>query len=134
LDPWALLLVGYDYRIRDIAEDANVWADLLPRWGSTSSICTIFRMPLKVAPPNFVLPTLEDIKQLQEAAVQERNQLPLTVWGGLGTSGRRPYASQALCSGLLSDSWSLWGGDNLAATEATFLVERNGQGSKFLCG
>ena len=28
LDRWALVLMGYDYRIRDIAWDDNVWADL----------------------------------------------------------------------------------------------------------
>jgi hypothetical protein len=54
---WALLLMGYDYRIRDIAGDDNVLADLLSRWGNTPAICAIFRAPLKAAPledPNFV--------------------------------------------------------------------------------
>ncbi len=84
LDPWALLLMGYDYRIRDIAGDDNVWADLLSRWGSTPTICAIFRVPLKAAPledPNFVWPTLEEIKQLPDVAVQERSQLLLTQRG-----------------------------------------------------
>jgi hypothetical protein len=70
LEQWALLLMGHDYCIRDIAGDANVWADLLSRWRSTLSICVIFRAPLKAAPleyPNFAWSTLEDITQLQKA-------------------------------------------------------------------
>ncbi len=61
LDRWALLLMGYDYRIRNIAGDDNVWADLLSRRGSTPAICAIFRVPLKAThleDPNFVWPTL----------------------------------------------------------------------------
>jgi hypothetical protein len=49
-DRSALLLMGYDYRIRDIAGDANVWADLLSTWGSTPPICATFWVPLKAAP------------------------------------------------------------------------------------
>ncbi|KAH9117954.1 hypothetical protein LEN26_012317 [Aphanomyces euteiches] len=51
LDRWALLLMGYDYTIYDIAGGANVWADLLSRWGTNSpTICPIVHVPLKISP------------------------------------------------------------------------------------
>jgi hypothetical protein len=61
--------MDYDYRIWDIAGDDNVWIDLLSRWGSTPASCAIFRAPLKAAPledPNFVWPTLEEIKHAKQ--------------------------------------------------------------------
>jgi hypothetical protein len=61
-DRWTFLLMGYEYRISDITDEANVWADLLSRWGSMKTVCAIHRVPVKVYPlqdPDFGWPTLE---------------------------------------------------------------------------
>jgi hypothetical protein len=51
LQRWALLLMGYHYTIFDIAGKANVWADLLSRWGSArSSICAIHLADVPLSP------------------------------------------------------------------------------------
>ncbi|KAF0739334.1 hypothetical protein Ae201684_004903 [Aphanomyces euteiches] len=69
LERWALLLMGYHYVIHDIPGEANVWADLLSRWGSSlPSICAIVREPLLVSPlmsDQFVWPSLEAIAEVQ---------------------------------------------------------------------
>jgi hypothetical protein len=52
--------------------------------GQYASYLRYFRVPLNAAPledPNFVWPTVEEIKQLQDVAVQERSQLLLTQRG-----------------------------------------------------
>jgi hypothetical protein len=52
--------------------------------GQYSLYFCYFRVPLKAAPledPNFIWPTLTEIKQLQNVAVQERSQLLLTQRG-----------------------------------------------------
>ncbi|KAF0712314.1 hypothetical protein As57867_004858, partial [Aphanomyces stellatus] len=86
LDRWALLLMGYDYTIYDIAGDVNVWADLLSRWGTDAQlICPIVHVPLKISPlrsPEFVWPTMAEIV---EAQVQAASEL---LDGTAGTSGQ----------------------------------------------
>jgi hypothetical protein len=72
LDQWAMLLMGYEYRIKDIAGDDNVWAELLSRWGRVHQGCAIFRVPLKISPllgKEFVWPTALEVQSVQEAAV-----------------------------------------------------------------
>ncbi|KAF0728670.1 hypothetical protein Ae201684_013628 [Aphanomyces euteiches] len=75
LDRWALLLMGYDYTIYDIAGEANVWADLLSRWGTNSpTICPIVHVPLKISPlrnEEFVWPSMAEIVDAQLRAVGE---------------------------------------------------------------
>jgi hypothetical protein len=74
LDRWALLLMGYDYRIKDIAGDDNVWADLLSRWGRVRNVCAIFRVPLKISPlmdKEFVWPTVDEVQRIQEVYVEK---------------------------------------------------------------
>ncbi|KAF0721721.1 hypothetical protein Ae201684_018961 [Aphanomyces euteiches] len=69
LERWALLLMGYHYVIHDIPGEANVWADVLSRWGSSlPSICAIVRRPLLVSPlmsGQFVWPSLAAIAEVQ---------------------------------------------------------------------
>ncbi|KAF0744145.1 hypothetical protein Ae201684_001287 [Aphanomyces euteiches] len=75
LDRWALLLMGYDYTIYDIAGEANVWADLLSRWGTNSpTICPTVHVPLKISPlrnEEFVWPSMAEIVDAQLRAVGE---------------------------------------------------------------
>jgi RNase H-like domain found in reverse transcriptase/Integrase zinc binding domain len=71
LERWALLLMGYSYTIHDIAGEANVWADLLSRWGSSlKTICALQRVPLLVSPlrsQQFTWPTTVTIAESQAA-------------------------------------------------------------------
>ncbi|KAF0774600.1 hypothetical protein AaE_001700 [Aphanomyces astaci] len=61
--------MGYSYEIHDIPGEANVWADLLSRWGSPlKSICAISQEPLLVSPlrsESFKWPTLLAIATTQ---------------------------------------------------------------------
>ncbi|KAH9150893.1 hypothetical protein AeRB84_006365, partial [Aphanomyces euteiches] len=67
--------MGYDYTIYDIAGEANVWADLLSRWGRNSpTICPIVHVPLKISPlrnKEFVWPSMVEIVDAQLRAVGE---------------------------------------------------------------
>ena len=37
LEHWAMFLRCFTYKVKHIAGDANVWADMLSRWGATGS-------------------------------------------------------------------------------------------------
>ncbi|KAH9115474.1 hypothetical protein LEN26_012978 [Aphanomyces euteiches] len=67
--------MGYDYTIYDIAGEANVWADLLSRWGTNSpTICPIVHVPLKISPlrnEEFVWQSMAEIVDAQLRAVGE---------------------------------------------------------------
>ena len=65
LQRWALLLMAYDYRIKFIDGEANMWADLLSHWGvsdvngnrecSEGSVRRILLMPISpTISPKFV--------------------------------------------------------------------------------
>ncbi|ETV90041.1 hypothetical protein H310_15126 [Aphanomyces invadans] len=73
LDRWALLLMGYNYTIYDIAGDVNVWADLLSRWDTHANlICPIVYVPFKISPSrggDFVWPSMAEIVDAQVQAV-----------------------------------------------------------------
>ncbi|ETV76868.1 hypothetical protein H257_09305 [Aphanomyces astaci] len=73
-DRWALMVMGYDYTIYDIAEDGNVWADLFSGWGATSHlICPIVHVPMKISPlqnGDFIWPTMAEIGDAQFSAVE----------------------------------------------------------------
>ena len=74
LERWALLLMGYQYVIHDIAWEDNVCADLLSRWGSSlSKICTIKIQSLLVSPlmeKGFEWPTFKCMAQAQQKWLQ----------------------------------------------------------------
>ena len=67
LDRWALLLMGYEYRIHSITGESNVWADLLSRWGRLKSVCALMNVPM-VSPmqeKDFDWPSMDEIKEAQ---------------------------------------------------------------------
>ena len=76
LQRWALLLMAYQYEIRDISGEANVWADLLSRWGhSGRAICAIRQVPMEYSPmlnANFVWPTTQEVQQVQQEHAASR--------------------------------------------------------------
>ncbi|MEN9639683.1 MAG: hypothetical protein RLZZ262_1552, partial [Bacteroidota bacterium] len=77
IDRWGLKLNGYRYRIEHVAGVSNLWSDLLSRWGAPSSVeklCRLTRYHRHVAQPivapvhELSFPTIDELKQLQEAA------------------------------------------------------------------
>ena len=88
LQRWALLLMAYDYRIRFIDGEANVWADLLSRWGggdkdgnvenSKELVKRVLLMPISpTISPKFVWPTLGDIQNAQQKHLCEMRNFTL---------------------------------------------------------
>ncbi|GMF60896.1 unnamed protein product [Phytophthora fragariaefolia] len=82
LHRWSLLLMSLEYEIHDIAGDANVWADLLSRWGSAFTTVAAIRLSsLPVSPQlddNFDWPTAEHIQAAQNSATD----IPLNMQAG----------------------------------------------------
>ncbi len=72
LERWSLLLRAFTFDIEHIAGDANVWADLLSRWGSVKSCDVSVNVFVKEdvlgAMDNSLFPTLEEIRQAQSTA------------------------------------------------------------------
>ena len=72
LQRWALLLIGYENRIHDIAGNTNVWANILSRWGcSLPKSCAIMRLQPPSSPAldyKFVWPTEREIRTGQKRA------------------------------------------------------------------
>ncbi|POM60602.1 hypothetical protein PHPALM_30524 [Phytophthora palmivora] len=74
LQRWALSSTGFPYRIDHIDGKTNVWADLLSRWGSTSpeepatlqDAASRQLDELRPLQGDFVFPTLDEMKQLQQ--------------------------------------------------------------------
>ena len=66
---WALALTSFNYRIKHIEGERNVWADLLSRWGQPSFVRTLSCKHLLLRPfaedKNFAFPNLEEIWQSQ---------------------------------------------------------------------
>ncbi|GMF50179.1 unnamed protein product [Phytophthora fragariaefolia] len=88
-------LCGLHYHIEHIAGDANVWADIVPRWhvreAESLSVAAVRTRSLHVAPvtelsalrpmmdANFVFPTLGDIAEAQSTAGRERARLQVDL-------------------------------------------------------
>ncbi|POM74528.1 Hypothetical protein PHPALM_8493 [Phytophthora palmivora] len=88
LQRWAMRLCGLHYHIEHIADDTNVWADIVSRWhvreAESLSVATVRIRGRHVVPvkelsalrpmmdANFAFPTLEGIAEAQSTAGRER--------------------------------------------------------------
>ena len=80
LERWAVFLRAFDYTIQHLEGDANVWADLLSRWGAGTAAATAARerlasvrmqlLPHRVVPAiNSAVPPEEAWPSLREIAI-----------------------------------------------------------------
>ena len=78
LQRWSLLLMAFDYNIQYIEGSANVWADLLSRWGASKvegeneeQVNRLLLMPVSpTISDKFIWPSLDNIRKAQEKNVE----------------------------------------------------------------
>jgi transposase InsO family protein len=87
LQRWAIVLMSYDYIIRHIPGEENVWADLLSRWGSPlASVCALVRLQPQQSPllsDEFVWPSVKDLKHAQGVAKSNDSLWSDDLWKGV---------------------------------------------------
>jgi len=79
LQRWALVLSTFPYSIETLPGEANVWADLLSRWGAAAPdvalasqllrVCALHRVAPTTKDGGFEWPTKEHVVELQRAAL-----------------------------------------------------------------
>jgi hypothetical protein len=82
LQRWALKLSVFNYVFEHINGRANVWADILSRWGAgyqldqvaaTYLLGALFKAPYQLAESERTLPNLKDILQAQKKALKKKS-------------------------------------------------------------
>ncbi|KAE9062778.1 hypothetical protein PF010_g29265 [Phytophthora fragariae] len=111
LQRWAMRLCGLHYVIEHIAGEDNLWMDIVSRWHTREAVnvaavqtrsrrtvpVTALSQLRPLSDEQFVFPTVDEIREAQQAAGRERSRLRVTLEeeGGVAMVDGRPRIPNA---------------------------------------